>query len=35
MGSRTVNYTKENYLVLGNLAELMFWSILSFESLQD
>ena len=35
MGSRTVNYTKKNYLALGNLAKLMFWSIISFKNLQD
>ena len=35
MGSRTLNYTKKNYLALGNLAKLMFWSILSFKNLQD
>ena len=32
MGSRTVNYTKTNYLALGNLAKLIFWSILSFKN---
>ena len=35
MGSRTVNYTKKNYLALGNLAKLMFGSILSFKKMQD
>ena len=32
--SRTLNYTIKNYLALGNLAKLMFWSILSFKNLQ-
>ena len=34
MGSRIVDYTKENYLSHVNLAKLMFWSILSFKNLQ-
>ena len=29
------SYTKKNYFALGNLAKLMFWSILSFKNLQD
>ena len=31
MVSRTLNYTKKNYFELGNLAKLMFWSIISFK----
>jgi hypothetical protein len=28
-------YTKKTYLAHGNLAKLMFWSILLFKNLQD
>ena len=36
LNDKIYSYTKKNnYLALGNLAKLMFWSILSFKNLQD
>ena len=36
LNDKTYSYTKKtNYLALGNLAKLMFLSILSFKILQD
>ena len=35
LNDKIYSYTKNNYLALGNLAKLMFWSILSFKNLQD
>jgi hypothetical protein len=36
LNDRIYSYTKKtNYLALGNLVKLMFWSILSFKKLQD
>ena len=30
LNDKNYSYTKKNYLALGNLAKLMFWSILSY-----
>ena len=35
LNDKIYRYTTKNYLALGNLAKLMFWSILSFKNLQD
>ena len=35
LNDKIFSYTKKNYLALGNLTKLMFWSILSFKNLQD
>ena len=34
LNNKVYSYTKNNYLALGNLAKVMFWSILSFKNLQ-
>ena len=31
LNNKIYSYTKKNYLALGNLAKLMFWSILSIK----
>ena len=35
LNDKIYRYTKKNYLAIGNLAKLMFWSISSFKNLQD
>ena len=35
LNDKIYSYTKKSYLALGNLAKLVFWSILSFKNLQD
>ena len=32
MKTKMYNYTKKSHLALGNLAKLVFWSILSFKN---